>query len=167
MIKRRLALFVALVVGFCMTQLPAFVDQYKQRLGGAIDELSAVVARFDADSSQQGLTETGGVDRLKANPEAFVRQRGEQMEDNVARLQRLRDAQARFRTDAPVARLVTFATRYDPRIARGTFADFAPAVPTSLEAFTLGLIGFVGGGSMAHAAARPFRRRTRVRERVA
>ena len=108
MIVRRLALFVALVVGFAMTQLPEFVEQYRQRLGGAIDELSAVIARFDADSAQQGLTEAGGIDRLKANPERFVQQRGEQMAENVERLQRLRDAQARFRSDGPVTRLVTF-----------------------------------------------------------
>ena len=168
MIARRLALFVALLVGFAMTQLPEFVDQYRQRLGGAIDELSAVIARFDADSAQQGLTETGGIDRLKANPERFVQQRGEQMAENVERLQRLRDAQALFRSDGPMARLVTLATHYDGRIGQGTFRDFAPAVPASVDAFVLGVVGFLFGGSIAHLASRPFRgRRSRARERVA
>ncbi len=166
MIVRRLALFVALVVGLAMTQLPEFVEQYRQRLGGAIDELSAVITRFDADSAQQDLTEAGGIDRLKANPERFVRQRGEQMADNVERLQRLRDAQASMKADGPVARLATFATHYDGRIARGTFRDFEPAVPASAEAFALGLVGFLVGGSVAHLAGRPFRGR-RARERVA
>ena len=167
MIVRRLALFVALVVGFAMTQLPEFVEQYRQRLGGAIDELSAVIARFDADSAQQSLTEAGGIDRLKANPERFVQQRGEQMEENVERLQRLRDAQARFKSDGPVTRLMTFATDYDGRLARGTFRDFEPAVPASVEAFVLGFVGFLFGGSIAHLAGRPFRGRPRRRERVA
>ena len=166
MIVRRLALFVALVVGFAMTQLPEFVQQYRQRLGGAIDELSAVVARFDADSARQGLTEAGGIDRLKANAERFVQRRGEEMAEDVERLRRLRDTQDRFRSDGPVARLVTFATHYDGRIARGAFRDFEPAVPATAEAFVLGLVGFLFGGSIAHLAGRPFRGR-RLRGRAA
>ena len=167
MIVRRLALFVALVFSFAMTQLPEFVEQYRQRLGGAIDELSAVIARFDADSAQQGLTEAGGIDRLKSNPERFVQQRGEQMAANVERLGLLRDAQARFGSDGPVTRLFTFATHYDGRIARGAFRDFGPAVPVSAEAFVLGLIGFLVGGSVAHLMGRPFRgRRARAAARA-
>ena len=170
MIVRRLALFVALVVGFAMTQLPEFVEQYRQRRGGAIDELSTVIARFDADSAQQGLTEAGGIDRLKGNPERFVRQRGEQMADDVERLGQLREAQAHLASDGPVARLLTFATHYDGRIARGAFRDFEPAVPVTAEAFVLGLVGFLVGGGLAHLVGRPFRgrrSRARVREPVA
>lgn len=159
MILRRLALFLALLFGVGATQLPEFVQQYQQRLGGAIDELSAVIARFDSDSQQQGLTASGGIDRLKANPDRFVQERGEQMRDNIDRLQTLREAQANFRSEAPVARLVTFATHYDQRVARGAWSDFQPAVPTSAEAFVLGLLGFVVGGGAMHVAGRPFRRR--------
>ena len=66
MVFRRIALSFALIVGMAMTQLPEYAEQYRQRLGGAIDELSAIVARFDSDSSQQGLTEQG-------NSYAFLR----------------------------------------------------------------------------------------------
>ena len=93
MIIRRLALFFALLFGFAMTQLPEFVAQYEQRLGGAIDELAAIVTRFDSDSAQQSLTQSGGIDRLRANGDAFVRERGDQMQDDVVRLARLRETQ--------------------------------------------------------------------------
>lgn len=159
MILRRLALFLALLFGVGATQLPEFVEQYRQRLGGAIDELAANIARFDSDSAQQGLTETGGIDRLRANPDRFVQERGEQMQDNVQRLEMLRNAQTAFRTQGPVARLTTFATHYDQRVARGAWSDFEPAVPTSAEAFVLGLLGFLIGGGAVHVAGRPFRRR--------
>lgn len=158
MIVRRLALFFALLFGFAMTQIPEFVEQYRQRLGGAIDELSANIARFDSDSAQQGLTESGGIDRLRASHDRFVQQRGEQMQDNVARLQTLRDTQAQFRGEAPVARLVTFVTHYDARIARGAYGDFEPAVPASAEAFVLGLIGFIFGGGIVHLTGHEVRR---------
>lgn len=159
MILRRLALFLALLFGAGATQMPEFVEQYRQRLGGAIDELAANIARFDSDSAQQGLTETGGIDRLRANPDPFVQERGDQMQDNVKRLETLRDTQATFRSEGPVARLTTFATHYDNRIARGAWSDFAPAVPVSAEAFVLGLLGFLIGGGAVHVAGRPFRRR--------
>ena len=164
MLLRRFALFLALVAGVAMTQLPEFVQQYRQRLGGAIDELAANVARFESDSAQQGLTQSGGIDRLRANPDRFVRQRGEQEQDNVLRLQTLREAQAQFRSEGQIAGLVTFATHYDARIARGAFDEFAPAVPTSPEAFVLGAIGFLFGGGVVTMTGHQVRRSRRRRE---
>jgi hypothetical protein len=166
MILRRFALFLALVLGLAMTQLPEFVQQYRQRLGGAIGELAATVSRFDSDSAQQGLTQSGGIDRLRANPDAFVRQRGDQEQENVARLEDLRAAQAEFRNESQFAGLVTFARHYDARIARGAFDDFAPAVPTSPEAFVLGLIGFLFGGGVVTMTGHQVRRGRRRRERA-
>ena len=158
MIVRRLALVVGLLLGLAMTQVPEFVEQYRQRLGGAIDELAAVVARFDSDSAQTGLTENGGIDRLLANQDRFVRERGEQMRDDVVRLETLRTTQAEFRGDGPVARLVTFVMRYDSRVARGAYGDFEPAVPASPEGFVLGLIGFVFGSGIVHLTGHQVRR---------
>ena len=161
MILRRLALFIGLLFGLLATQVPEFAEQYRQRLGGAIDELAAVVSRFDSDSGQQGLTEAGGIDRLRSNHDRFVQQRGEELQDDVSRLQMLREAQMQFHSAGPVARLGTLVTHFDSRIARGTFNDYEPAVPTSPEAFVLGLIGFVVGGGIVHMAGRPLRRRVR------
>ena len=159
MIVRRLALFFALIVGLAMTQMPEYVEQYRQRLGGAIDELSAVVARFDSDSQQQGLTEQGGIDRLRGNSDTFVQQRGTQMQDIVARLQRLVETQKELEGDGPVGRLGVLATHYDGMIASRAYQSFQPAVPVSIEAFVLGAIGFIFGGSIIHLAGRPFRKR--------
>lgn len=164
MILRRLALFVALLLGFLATQVPEFVQQYRQRLGGAIDELTDVVSRFDSDSALQGLTQSGGIDRLRSNGDHFVRQRGDQEQDNVIRLQRLREAQAQFRSDGPVAQYGTLLTHFDDRIAEGALRDFSPAVPTTPQGFVFGLLGFVLGGGVVHLAGRPLRRRVR-RER--
>jgi hypothetical protein len=163
MILRRLALFLGLLFGLAATQLPEIVEQYRQRLGGAIDELSAVVARFDSDSGQQGLTESGGIDRLHANPDRFVQKRGDEIQDDVARLQRLRDAQVAFAGEGAFARLGTFATHYDGRIAHGAWSDFEPAVPTSAEALGIGLVAFLVGGGVVHAVGRPLRGKRRQR----
>lgn len=158
MLVRRFALFFALLFGFAMTQLPEFVQQYQQRLGGAIDELAAIVSRFDSDSTQQGLTQAGGIDRLRSNADRLVQRRGDEIADDVGRLSRLREAQVDFRSDGPGARLATFVTHYDERIARGTYAEFKPAVPTSVEAFVLGALGFLFGGGIVHLTGHQMRR---------
>lgn len=164
MILRRLALFAALLFGLLATQVPEFMQQYRQRLGGAIDELASVVARFESDSAQQGLTQSGGIDRLRANSDRFVRERGEQEQDNVGRLQNLREAQARLRSDGPISQYGTLVAHFDGRIAQGALRDFSPAVPTTPQGFVFGALGFLFGGGVVHLAGRPLRRRVR-RER--
>jgi len=158
MIARRLALFFAMIFGVSMTQLPEFVAQYKQRLGGAIDELSAIVARFDRDSAAAGMSERAGIERLTSNPDAFVRRRGAQMADVSARLTRLRETQEALDRDGPVGRITTIVTHYDPGIASHAFETFQPAIPVSPESFVLGVLGFVFGGGFVHLAAHPLGR---------
>lgn len=166
MILRRLAFLIALLCAFLATQVPSFILQYRQALGGAIGELAAMVSRFDSDSAQQGLTQSGGIDRLKTNRDRLVQQRGEAMDESIARLRKLREAQETFRGEGPVARLGTFVTHYDDRIAREAFAEFKPAVPTTAEGFVAGLLGFVFGGGVVHMAGRPLRRRVRASREV-
>ena len=162
MIFRRIAFFLAALCGLAMTQLPEFVQQYRQRLGGAVDELAAVVARFDSDSAQHGLTQSAGIDRLHGNSDKFVRERGDEIQDDVIRLANLREAQAAFKDEGPMRQIMTFATHYDQRVARGAYNDFAPAVPTSPEALALGLFGFVFGGGVVHLTGHQVRRRRRI-----
>ena len=168
MIVRRLALFVALLFGLAMTQLPEYVQQYRQALGGAVAELERVVAQFSADSARQGLSEADGLSRRRVNSDPIVRDDAAAMEHTIDRLTWLRQAQVQFRNEGGVMRLATFATHYDASIARSAFRDFYPAVPVSVEAFVLGAIGFLFGGGLAHMAGRPLRRRpSRIVETVA
>ncbi|MFX5510351.1 DUF2937 family protein, partial [Acinetobacter baumannii] len=71
------------------SQLPEFAQQYRQRLGGAVDEIKRVVANFDADAARLSLSRDQGLERLKANGDQFIRQRGEQLEQDIARGDRL------------------------------------------------------------------------------
>ena len=50
-----LALIVGVVFGGAFSQAPEFAQQYRQRLGGALDELTAIVQRFDQDAARAGL----------------------------------------------------------------------------------------------------------------
>lgn len=163
MIVRRIALFFALLFGVAMTQVPEFVQQYRQALGGAVGELEAIVAAYDANSARQGLTEAGGLDRRLSNADPIVRDDAANMARTIDRLKWLREAQVQFRNEGGTMRLATFATHFDGQVAGTAFRDFYPAVPVSIEAFVLGAVGFLFGGGVAHFAGRPLRRRRSVR----
>jgi hypothetical protein len=159
MFARRIALLIGLFFAVVASQLPEFAQQYRQRLGGALDELNAQVARFDADASQSGITREEGVSRLQKSDDRFVQERGEQMRDTVARRDRLQRQSEGFANAGPVTRLVILAGDFDPAVARGAYQSFEPGVPVTSEGIIAGLVGFLIGGGLTHLAARPLRRR--------
>ena len=164
LLLRRLALAVGLACGLLGMQAPEFAQQYRQRLAGAVDELTRIVAAFDAEAAQEGLTPDGAIQRLEANADSLARARGRDMAEDKARLNRLRDAQEAFASGAPVQRLVGFFQSYDAQTAGRAFADFQPAVPTTYEAAVLAGVAALLGWMGTHLVAWPARRRWRARE---
>jgi hypothetical protein len=163
----RLALFVGALIGLTASQIPEYAQQYRQRLGGAIDELQSIVTEFDADSAGQGLTEQQGITRLSGNSDEFVRERGRQMSEIVQRLHILSNANAEMAQAGPVGRLVALATDFDPLIARRAYASYEPAIPVTSEGFVLAALGMAIGYALFHALAAPFRGFDRKRRKLA
>jgi hypothetical protein len=163
MLGGRLALFFALVVGLAATQMPEFVQQYRQRLGGAIDELATIVAQFEAASAREGMNAGQAVARLEANGDPLARHTGTAMGDAIARLRRLRAQQAQIDAASPAGRYLVLLADFDRAIAVGAYGMYQPAVPITLESFVLGLIGFVAGGGLVRALHWPFRAARRRR----
>ncbi len=52
MILRRIVFFLAILLGVAASQVPEFAQQYRQRLGGAVDELNRMLTEFDADAAR-------------------------------------------------------------------------------------------------------------------
>jgi Protein of unknown function (DUF2937) len=160
---RRLALAIGLLCGLIGSQLPEFAQQYRQRLGGALDELNRMIAQFDSEAAAQSLTPTQGVDRLKSNPDDLARQRGLAIEEEVDRAHRLARQLEAFQTAGPLMRLVSVIENFDPTTATKAIEDFEPAVPITFEAFVVAGFALVLGWSATHLCAWPIRRRLRAR----
>jgi Protein of unknown function (DUF2937) len=156
---RRLALAIGLVCGLVGTQGPEFAQQYRQRLAGAVGELSRVVATFDDYAGRQNLTPDEAMRRLDESGDPLVRERGQAIAEDKVRLARLQGALAAYTDTAPVRRLVGFFESFDPTIARRAWSDFQPAVPTTFEALVVGMVGLALGWAATHLAAWPARRR--------
>ncbi len=163
---RRTSFAAALAAGLSFSQAPEFAQQYRQRLGGAIDELQASVSAFDADSGGSGLTHDEGVARLEDSADAFVRQRGGRVREETARLTRLKRQAADLNGELPLSKILALALDADPQVARGAFDDFKPALPLTADGAASAAIGFVGALFALRLLPLPFRFRKSARRRT-
>ena len=162
MIGRTLSLAVALLAALAASQLPEFTQQYSQRLGGAIDELTRVVQRFDNDSVAAGEDRKSALERLAHSPDELARRQSAAMSANIARLDALQAQQAQMAVAGPYRRIEAFLSDPDPQIARATWESFEPGVPATGEGVASGGAGFLVGGGLSSMIGRMFRRRPRL-----
>lgn len=163
MIVRTLALAAGVAGGVAASQLPEYAQQYRQRLGGATEELARVMAEFDADAARRGMAREEGIARLSGNPDDFVSDRGARLREDSARLARLERQLAIFQSAGPFRRVAAMASDADPVVARRAWASFEPAVPVTIEGAALGGAGFLAGYGALRFILWPFGRRRGLR----
>jgi hypothetical protein len=157
-IVRQVGLLFALFAGVLTSQLPEFAQQYRQRLGGAIDELQRIVDTFDRDAGSSALTRAQGIEKLSANPDPLVSQQGRRMRETEARLASLKQQDQAFRSAGPFDRIAVMTKRFDPYIARRAYSNFEPAVPVTYEGLVVALLGFLSGFGLWKLLAWPINR---------
>ncbi len=168
MIGRILATAIGLLSALAASQAPEFAQQYRQRIGGAIDELRRVIERFDESARASGLSRADAIRRLEAQTDPVAQRQGPAMAevaDRLARLERQRDEAA---SAGPFGRLAVLARGFDPALARATYLDFEPAWPATTEGLVMGAVGFLigwvglllGSRAVSRLAPRNWRRRS-------
>ncbi len=166
---RTIVVAVGLILAVLFSQLPEFVQQYRQRLGGAIDELTKIVTAFDSDATAQGMERKVALERLSGNPDPLAAKRGERMMETITRFVRLERQRRAFETSGPVLRMVEFARDFDSEVAEGAYEDFEPAIPVTIEGLVSAIVGFFvalfGGGSVS--AANRWRKARREKKEAA
>jgi hypothetical protein len=162
---RTAAIALGLLGAFLASQLPEFTQQYRQRLGGAIDELKAIVARFDSDAATNAISRSDALAKLTQSGDRLVRQRGEDAQANIERLDDLETQRQDMETLGPLARVTYFLHSADKGLTSATIRDYQPAVPTTSEGLLTAIIGFIAGWGVVQALAWPLRhwRETKMR----
>jgi hypothetical protein len=140
-----LFVLLALLPAVLFSQAPELVQQYRQRLGGAANELATVVRNFEEDSHRSGYTQQGALDLMGRNSEQLVRDQAERMRGYIDRLQRLRQQQAALGSGVTLTSLITVAREYDAPLMDQTWNDFVPAIPTTFLGLTTALLGWIAG----------------------
>lgn len=162
MVIRALALAAGLTGAAGLSQFPEFSQQYTQRLGGAVDELTRVVAQFDRDAATLGLSRDAALAQLATGGD-FGAARAASLRATVARQARLSADLHALEGAGPFMRARLAAHLGDPDIATRAWGAYRPALPLTFEGAVFAGAGF-GAGWLALSGlwallSRLFRRR--------
>ncbi|MEO1397992.1 MAG: DUF2937 family protein [Pseudomonadota bacterium] len=143
-VKRFFSLFVV-IGGFAVTsQGPEYAQQYRQRLGGAVEELRTLVNDLERDAAAVSSSRATALEGMVRSSDPFTKARGESMTKTVARFESLTAQQGQLKTSAPVWRPLVVFKSLDQKIANDAYAEFEPAVPLTVS----GLLWGIAGGLM-------------------
>ena len=162
MIGRTALLAAAVFGGVVASQAPEFAQQYRQRLGGAVDELSRIVADFDRDAAMAGMNRERAIASLLTDDTRLVKLRGASTAASVERYERLSAQQAAFEASGPLGRVEAVVRAPDRELVDATWQTYEPAVPTTTAGAITAATGFMAVYILAaccRVATVPFRRR--------
>ncbi|MFW2587633.1 DUF2937 family protein [Sagittula sp. SSi028] len=169
MITRVLALGAGLTGALGASQFPEFSQQYMQRLGGAVDELSRQITRYEADASAAGLSLPLYLGALAAEG-PLAKTQAANMAADITRFEDLSEDLSALQNAGPFMRAKLATHLGDRQIWSRAREAFEPAVPATFEGATFAGTGFVAGWGIVGVLSwflrnlwitlrRPFRRR--------
>ncbi|EJZ21137.1 DUF2937 family protein [Rhizobium sp. Pop5] len=148
-IARIIAVAAGVVGGMVFSQAPEFAQQYRQRIGGAIDELRVIVEDFSQQAATHHLDRQEALNAYAQSSDDFLRDRGVSMQSTITRYETLLSQQQKLGTAAPVAKPFVLVGNADDVVFANTWRDFVPGVPVSFAGLVWGAIGFIGGWVVA------------------
>jgi hypothetical protein len=137
----RIILVISVVAAGC---IPSFIAQYRQRVGGRLDQVLQDIAPFQAIANQ---FHHGSLQELiqyhLASADATFHDEGTAIQAMVDSAEQLRQALEALNTDL-FHQLVYLLTKADPLIARATWEIFSPSFNLTSESMVFALVvGFV------------------------
>jgi hypothetical protein len=142
---------VALVCALLFAQIPQFIAQYVQRLGGHVDELSRIVGQYTQAAAAVGKTLEQFVATHLTSTVTDFASTGKIMDENINRLKMLTRALGELNAASAYNKFIVFLRDLDIGIFKNTFQNFTPGVPVTAEAIVYALIGLVVGMLIYHA----------------
>lgn len=160
---------VLCVIGaVAFSQMPEFMQQYLQRLGGHLDEARRHLAHYQKIADDTGVTLGDLSARFGGSTDGATAKVGGVIADTAARVHELEAAQAAIQSAGLLGRPFAFLRHIDGEIARGTWSIFKPAVPTTVEGLVYAAAGIVVllglyYGLVHYPVVRTWRRRARAK----
>jgi len=148
------------VVGAVLfSQLPEFIQQYLQRLGGHLDEARRQLEQFRAVAAQSDLTLDQLIARNLGSGEPTVARLGRVIQATTERVDALAAADAAIRQASMLSRPFVFLRHLDFSIVHATWTIFKPAVPTTVEGLFYSACGVLLALAFYHGGVKlPIRR---------
>lgn len=140
---RALCLVGGLAGAAGLSQFPEFSQQYMQRLGGQVDELTRIAKEFDASALAEGLGREEALEQLGG--EGFADRHQADLRAMFARQARLAENLAVLQNASSLERMMMPQRMMDRATVAAAWQDFTPAVPFSTAGVAAAGTGFVGG----------------------
>lgn len=144
MFARALAVSAGLTGAAGVSQFPEYSQQYVQRLGGAVDELSRFMTDFDADAAGLDLSREAALVDLATGGE-MGQARAETMVRTIERHDRLAHDLEQMQGLGPFSRAKYAARFTDGELAGRVWENYKPAMPVTFEGISFAVVGFLGG----------------------
>jgi hypothetical protein len=169
MFGRMLTMAAAILGGLFFSQAPEFAQQYRQRIGGALDELKVMITQFDTQANHHGLGRQEALNVYAASPETFLRKQGDTMRGIFQRYDGLLEQQEELMSASLPIKPFVVMRNADPMTFTNTWRDYVPAVPIDAAGLIWAGGGFFTGwiiagvfGLLLKGATRPLRNRKRA-----
>lgn len=124
-------------------QIPAFLVQYQQRLGGHADELSRLIKRYAAAAAENGRTveEYIGL-HLKSGVNDFV-STGKIMTENLQRFNEISEALKNLSQSRGILKFYVFIRDIQCDIFKAALKNFVPGIAFNCETLLYALAGII------------------------
>jgi len=137
---------VAVAGALSLSQVPAFISHYVQRLGGHVAEAERNVAGWKAIAADTGHADVAALSQaFLSSAVAETVEAGRKCLGDVERLHSLQRAMESIGNAAPWKRGLTFLRHAESSIAGETLESFAPNVPVDPESIVYAVVGLVLG----------------------
>ena len=124
-------------------QIPAFLVQYKQRLGGHVDELALLIKRYKAAAADNSRTidEYIGL-HLQSDVKEFV-STGKIMSENLERFTDLSAALKTLTESKGIVKFFSFLKDIEPDIFKAALKNFVPGISFNFETLFYAAAGII------------------------
>lgn len=138
-------IIAGILVAVMLSQFPEFYQQYRQRLGGTMDELTRQVQALDDRAAATDMTRYNYVRHLKSSKDQAAKQEGEHLTNLLTRHFSVSEAIKELDSGDMKMMFVLAVYHLDKDTAMATAEDYKPAIPLTLESAVYSLIGFIVG----------------------
>lgn len=123
-------------------QLPQFIDQYTQRIGGYVDSQKNQIAEYQtlADRHFNGDLKAY-INRLRDNQDPVIAESAQQIDDFINHSDALANEAVIYESKPLWYTIPYFITHFRVELVKGTARNFTPGLPINLWSWLYGLIG--------------------------
>ena len=148
------------IMGLAMfSQSPELAQQYKQRLGGALEELRTVIHDFDEDAKASEMSREEALQFMQASGEQFSVDRAESVSGSIKRFEKLDHQKSLMDAAHQLTRPLFVVQNPDMKLIRGAWKDFEPAIPLTSAGGMYGGLGALLFALMARFGIGRWRKR--------